>query len=46
MIFSKWRPCLLKQPLKKQKKVKEWQVCIKMQCIPAFLDITKVADFQ
>ena len=46
LTSSKLQPCLLKQALKIQKKLKELEICIKMQSIPVFPDVTKIADFQ
>ena len=46
MTSSKLKPCLLKQSLKTQGKLKELELCIKMQSISVFLYIAKFADFQ
>ena len=43
ITFSHNQFCRL---LETQKKLKELKVCIKMQCISVFLDITKADNFQ
>ena len=42
---SKLLPCFLKQLLKTPKKLKEWEIIIKTQSTPSFLDVAKFADF-
>ena len=46
LTLSKLQTCLSKQPLTTQKKLKELELCIKMQSISVFLDIRKVVDFR
>ena len=44
---SKLQPCLLKQPLRTQKrKLKELETTCKNECISVFLDLRKVAGFR
>ena len=45
LASSKLQPCLLKQPLETQTKLKEL-LCIKMQSIYVFLNITRFPDFR
>ena len=37
--------CVLKQSLKSQKKLKELELCMKMESKSVFLDIAKFVDF-
>ena len=46
LTSSKLQPCSIKQPLKTEKSYKKIKLCIKIQSIAIFLDITKATDFR